>query len=423
MPNPYNFSPDLSPLLRGVEYYQQSQRQQEQDAQQAQRQGQTDKLRGLQIQQAEQGIQQTQATAEQTAAFQEDSGNTNWQELTDVQSLLQKYPNQRQEIEEQYQFSDQLRKAGAGKVAAHAFSLVKKKDRAGLEALVKNPRYEPLINQIGPGEYTADSFLEEYDKNPEEALETVKDIGRLSMDKEEFERVFGAEQKPLTAYQEGQLKIGQDANQIKRDANDIKRLERDAAKLKEKLANAKTEKATEKIQQEINVKAAEQKTKQKNIHIQGQNAQRSLTENIKTLESLIQHKGFKSAVGWQGGTFTIPGTESAGFEQLLEKVGGQSFISSIQNVAGMGLGALSDAEGKKLGIAAAALSTTMSEEDFTTEVENIINKLVEEREIIKSRTPRDPDAKAPPAALQYLKDNPDQIDNFEQKFGYRPEGY
>ena len=204
MPNPYNFAPDLSPLLRGLQGYQQRTRQAEQDqlrAQQFQQQQaaaeQQGQLRGLQIQQAEQGIQQQQITADETAAFQETAKDfEGWSDPLQVEQLLMQNPKFAEEIQGQYQLSSQLRKAGAGDVATQAATLIKKGNREGLEALVKNPRYEQLINQIGPSEYTADSFLEEFDKDPEEALETAMDIARMSLSKEDYQQRFGDVARP-----------------------------------------------------------------------------------------------------------------------------------------------------------------------------------------------------------------------------------
>ena len=121
-------------------------------------------------------------------------------------------------------------------------------------------------------------------------------------------------------------------------------------------------------------------------------AQRTLSKNIDSLKSLITHDGFKSAVGWQGGIYSFPGSDARSFEGSLETVNSQAFISAIQNVAGMGLGALSDAEGKKLGTAIGALNTGMSEEKFEKEVNRIVGELEREHSVIRGRMPPDPDA-------------------------------
>ena len=96
-------------------------------------------------------------------------------------------------------------------------------------------------------------------------------------------------------------------------------------------------------------------------------------ETLKLIDELPTHPGFQEAVGAGfynavGGIpgvpddFTPAGTDKAGAVSKIEKLQAGAFLTAIQQLRG--LGALSDAEGKKLEAAAANLNRKQSEEDF-----------------------------------------------------------
>lgn len=88
---------------------------------------------------------------------------------------------------------------------------------------------------------------------------------------------------------------------------------------------------------------------------------------ISSLNRLKKHPGLSVAVGasiqppipFYG---DVPGTDKADFNAELDTFKSQTFLPMVQNLKGMG--ALSDAEGKKLTDAVGALNTNMSEKAF-----------------------------------------------------------
>lgn len=95
-----------------------------------------------------------------------------------------------------------------------------------------------------------------------------------------------------------------------------------------------------------------------------------------TLDRLKEHPGLGEAVGvgWEKTAIpfvgpVIPGTDRANFVAELEAFKSQVFLPMVQNLRGMG--ALSDAEGKKLTAAVGALETNMDEKAFLASIENI----------------------------------------------------
>lgn len=91
--------------------------------------------------------------------------------------------------------------------------------------------------------------------------------------------------------------------------------------------------------------------------------------NISLLDNLTNHKGFSDAVGFKGLSSAfglkekpVAGSDAAGFNALFNQIKGKQFTSVVNTLKGMG--ALSDAEGKKLEQSVAAMDTATSEEDF-----------------------------------------------------------
>lgn len=89
-----------------------------------------------------------------------------------------------------------------------------------------------------------------------------------------------------------------------------------------------------------------------------------------TLDRLSKHPGLSRSVGLTGKLPTIPGGDSANFQAELETFKSQAFIPMVAQLKGMG--ALSDAEGKKLTAAVGALDPNMGEKAFRESIARII---------------------------------------------------
>lgn len=102
---------------------------------------------------------------------------------------------------------------------------------------------------------------------------------------------------------------------------------------------------------------------------------------IGTLGRIKDHPGLSRSVGITGAFPTIPGSDSANFQAELEAFKSQAFIPMVSQLKGMG--ALSDAEGKKLTAAVGALDPKMGKSAFrqsvdriTTDMESARNRMV-----------------------------------------------
>lgn len=112
---------------------------------------------------------------------------------------------------------------------------------------------------------------------------------------------------------------------------------------------------------------------------------------LDTLDVIANHPGKKSAVGFGGAQLSmIPGTDAAGFAAQLETFKAQTFLPQVQALKGMG--ALSDAEGKKLTAAVGALTQSMKLEEFNSQIARIKRDLQAAKDRVSSglNTPSQP---------------------------------
>jgi len=93
----------------------------------------------------------------------------------------------------------------------------------------------------------------------------------------------------------------------------------------------------------------------------------SFDSALETLNRIETHPGKATAVGFGGTTMSlIPGTSAAGFASQLETFKAQVFLPQVQALKGMG--ALSDAEGKKMTASIGALDQKMKPSEFNAQI-------------------------------------------------------
>lgn len=97
-----------------------------------------------------------------------------------------------------------------------------------------------------------------------------------------------------------------------------------------------------------------------------------------TLDRLSTHAGLSRSVGITGALPTMPGSDSANFQAELNTFQSQAFLPMVAQLKGMG--ALSDAEGKKLTAAVGALDPKMGEKAFRESVARITEDMEAARE-------------------------------------------
>ncbi|HCC1175143.1 TPA: phage DNA ejection protein [Salmonella enterica subsp. enterica serovar Paratyphi C] len=104
---------------------------------------------------------------------------------------------------------------------------------------------------------------------------------------------------------------------------------------------------------------------------------------LDSLNEIEQSPGLSKAVGIRSAFPTVPGSDAANFEARLDTFKAQTFLPMVQSLKGMG--ALSDAEGKKLSDAVGALSPKISEKAFRDSIGKIRNQLERKLSIVKKQ--------------------------------------
>ncbi len=104
---------------------------------------------------------------------------------------------------------------------------------------------------------------------------------------------------------------------------------------------------------------------------------------LDSLNEIEQSPGLSKAVGIHSAFPTVPGSDAANFEARLDTFKAQTFLPMVQSLKGMG--ALSDAEGKKLSDAVGALSPKMSEKAFRESIGKIRNQLESKLSTVKKQ--------------------------------------
>lgn len=122
---------------------------------------------------------------------------------------------------------------------------------------------------------------------------------------------------------------------------------------------------------------------------------------LDSLGEIEKSPGLPKAVGVRSAFPTVPGSDAANFEARLDTFKAQTFLPMVASLKGMG--ALSDAEGKKLSDAVGALSPKMSEDAFRSSIGKIRTQLESKLGTVKKQFDyQDPEA---PAAQQPQQQN------------------
>lgn len=173
---------------------------------------------------------------------------------------------------------------------------------------------------------------------------------------------------------------------IKRESLNIRKEENETRKLEQKLERETNELRREKLRAEIDAK--KQKTEQtKRDVVQGiESGIEGIDRSINTVDRALNHPGLESAVGAGSAFPTLPGSDAADFEAILDTLQSQQFLTAVEQMRG--LGALSENEGKKLSSAAGSLSLSMSDKQMKEELARIQDTLQSAKRKLEGRRPR-----------------------------------
>ena len=132
------------------------------------------------------------------------------------------------------------------------------------------------------------------------------------------------------------------------------------------------------MEKQANIADKQARIDEKNQKIEKEQGERQMTiqkaydsayDGIDLIDNMISHKGREKATGWQSSLPTVAGSDSADFEAMVDTLKSKNFMNQIQSMRGMG--ALSDAEGKKVSDAITSLNLNQSDESFKKALETI----------------------------------------------------
>lgn len=341
-------------------------------------------LRG--IGEVKQGLTQNEA-AQQAKDFQSAYGAAYASgDRNAMRQLAAKYPGQMAEVQKGMGFIDDDQRATVGNLAASA-RLAASNPETFSKWLQSNATD---LSRIG---VDPQSVAQMYQQNPQGFGEFADHLGLAAVGPDKYfdiqDKMIGRQidQGKLSE----QIRSNQAGESLQSRGQDIQirgqNISAQNAALDRQIKQAELQDKVldRQIARETNVtKLEELKLKQRDAQDRAQQARSdkqataqgavdTFTTALDSLDTITNSPGLSKAVGVRSAFPTIPGTDAANFESQLDTFKAQTFLPMVASLKGMG--ALSDAEGKKLSEAVGALNPKMSEAEFRKSAAKIQNQL------------------------------------------------
>lgn len=305
---------------------------------------------------------------------------------TAMRNLAAQYPDQIEAVRNGMKFVDEDQRNTVGNLAAGARLAAASPEAMG--AWLQNNASDLQRVGLDPAE-----VAQTYQQNPQGFGEFADHLGMAALGPEQY---FAAQDK-IVGQRQNQQKLeetarsnragealqarGQDItirgqNISAQNAALSREIQR--AEVQDKVLDRQIARETNQIKlEELRQKQLDVRSKADAARADRQAAAQGAVDTFSTaLDSLseIEHSpGLKKAVGFNSAFPTVPGTDAANFEARLDTFKAQTFLPMVASLKGMG--ALSDAEGKKLSDAVGALSPKMSEDAFRSSIGKIRTQL------------------------------------------------
>lgn len=305
---------------------------------------------------------------------------------TAMRNLAAQYPDQIEAVRNGMKFVDEDQRNTVGNLAAGARLAAASPEAMG--AWLQNNASDLQRVGLDPA-----GVAQTYQQNPQGFGEFADHLGMAALGPEQY---FAAQDK-IVGQRQNQQKLeetarsnragealqarGQDItirgqNISAQNAALSREIQR--AEVQDKVLDRQIARETNQIKlEELRQKQLDVRSKADAARADRQAAAQGAVDTFSTaLDSLseIEHSpGLKKAVGFNSAFPTVPGTDAANFEARLDTFKAQTFLPMVASLKGMG--ALSDAEGKKLSDAVGALSPKMSEDAFRSSIGKIRTQL------------------------------------------------
>ncbi|EIE2986670.1 phage DNA ejection protein [Escherichia coli] len=355
---------------------------------------------GLQALQGLGSVAQTYQAAKQQeadAAFQKEyAAAIQSGDRQQVRDLMTKYPGQLEKIQSGMKWADEDQRNSIGTLAAGARLAASSPE--AMQSWLQNNAKELARVGVDPN-----SVSQMYQQNPSGFGEFVDHLGMAALGPIDYfnvqDKMAGREidrgrlAETIRSNQAGEALTarGQDiqirgqnisaqnaalSREIQRAELQEKALDRQIARESNQLKLEELKQKQADVRQKADIARADRQAA-------AQGAVDTFSTALDSLNEIEQSPGLSKAVGIRSAFPTVPGSDAANFEARLDTFKAQTFLPMVQSLKGMG--ALSDAEGKKLSDAVGALSPKMSEKAFRDSIGKIRNQLESKLSTVKKQ--------------------------------------
>ena len=355
---------------------------------------------GLQALQGLGSVAQTYQAAKQQeadAAFQKEyAAAIQSGDRQQVRDLMTKYPGQLEKIQSGMKWADEDQRNSIGTLAAGARLAASSPE--AMQSWLQNNAKELTRVGVDPN-----SVAQMYQQNPSGFGEFVDHLGMAALGPIDYfnvqDKMAGREidrgrlAETIRSNQAGEALTarGQDiqirgqnisaqnaalSREIQRAELQEKALDRQIARESNQLKLEELKQKQADVRQKADIARADRQAA-------AQGAVDTFSTALDSLNEIEQSPGLSKAVGIRSAFPTVPGSDAANFEARLDTFKAQTFLPMVQSLKGMG--ALSDAEGKKLSDAVGALSPKMSEKAFRDSIGKIRNQLESKLSTVKKQ--------------------------------------
>ncbi|EON5326803.1 TPA: phage DNA ejection protein [Escherichia coli] len=355
---------------------------------------------GLQALQGLGSVAQTYQAAKQQeadAAFQKEyAAAIQSGDRQQVRDLMTKYPGQLEKIQSGMKWADEDQRNSIGTLAAGARLAASSPE--AMQSWLQNNAKELARVGVDPN-----NVAQMYQQNPSGFGEFVDHLGMAALGPIDYfnvqDKMAGREidrgrlAETIRSNQAGEALTarGQDiqirgqnisaqnaalSREIQRAELQEKALDRQIARESNQLKLEELKQKQVDVRQKADIARADRQAA-------AQGAVDTFSTALDSLNEIEQSPGLSKAVGIRSAFPTVPGSDAANFEARLDTFKAQTFLPMVQSLKGMG--ALSDAEGKKLSDAVGALNPKMSEKAFRDSIGKIRNQLESKLSTVKKQ--------------------------------------
>lgn len=342
------------------------------------------------ISQQQKQAQALEASQQRQAAFNQAFGAAyQTGDKKAITDLIGQFPEQFDQIKQIAGFKDEQQNKAFGSLGLQLKGAIDSGNpQAAAQLIAANA---DVLRQAGPG-YEPEQLLGALQQDPQGLAKRADTFALTALGPDTYYKVMGAREKNQTTMRGQDLTAqtairGQDIQQQESAANrqiaganlglrqqevQIKALEAQNKNLDRSLARETNDLRRQELQQKIELNTAKAQQAKIDRQATAEGVANTFAQAKGSADRLLNHPALNQILGPVGRSSiipTAPGGPSADFEALLETFKAQTFLPQVQSLKGMG--ALSDAEGKKLADSVGALSLKMSPGAFKAELRRV----------------------------------------------------